>query len=472
MHTQQHNDLAIRPPKDLRGRDEIYQEFYHNSRGQRINSDPIIVEALGKKYPQLHLTITPVYNCSILGYASSGQARAVPYDADDELSQTLKWTCYSAPARRLDGLQGYVFDEIKFGKYLYTWKDHEYLLYVVEDGIGDYTQYMSYLLGSSKESAEALLKVAGQYHNELHDEVLVFDGGRWQKSRELWQSVQGSLWENVILDPAMKKAIIGVVDTFFNSREKYQKLKVPWKRGIIYYGPPGNGKTISIKAMMHTLYDLPDPIPTLYVRSLASYSGPEASISTIFTKARQMAPCFLVFEDLDSIITDNVRSYFLNEVDGLKGNDGILMVGSTNHLDRLDPGIAKRPSRFDRKYLFPNPNLEERMQYCEFWRHKLADNKSIEFPAKLNREIASITDNFSFAYMQEAFIAALLAMAGEEELGKEELLAGRPTTSEDTSDLVLVKRTDDDLDKYVLWRQLKIQIQILRAELGDDPAIA
>ena len=60
----------------------------------------------------------------------------------------------------------------------------------------------------------------------------------------------------------------------------------------------------------------------------------------IFQKARQEAPCYLVFEDLDSIVSDNVRSYFLNEVDGLKRNDGILMVGSTNHLDRLDPGIA------------------------------------------------------------------------------------------------------------------------------------
>lgn len=60
----------------------------------------------------------------------------------------------------------------------------------------------------------------------------------------------------------------------------------------------------------------------------------------IFNKARQFAPCYLVFEDLDSIVSDQVRSYFLNEVDGLKSNDGIFMIGSTNHLDRLDPGIA------------------------------------------------------------------------------------------------------------------------------------
>lgn len=54
-------------------------------------------------------------------------------------------------------------------------------------------------------------------------------------------------------------------------------------------------------------------------------------------------------EDLDSVVSDDVRSYFLNAVDGIAKNDGIFMIGSTNHLDRLDPGIAKRPSRFDRK---------------------------------------------------------------------------------------------------------------------------
>lgn len=60
----------------------------------------------------------------------------------------------------------------------------------------------------------------------------------------------------------------------------------------------------------------------------------------IFQQARRYAPCYLVFEDLDTIVSEDVRSYFLNEVDGLKSNDGIFMIGSTNHLDRLDPGIS------------------------------------------------------------------------------------------------------------------------------------
>ncbi len=82
---------------------------------------------------------------------------------------------------------------------------------------------------------------------------------------------------------------------------------------------------------MKSLSTRQDPLPTLYVKSLVSYGGPEYSIRQIFLKARAEAPCLLVFEDLDSLVTDQVRSYFLNEVDGLERNDGILMIGSTNH---------------------------------------------------------------------------------------------------------------------------------------------
>ena len=78
---------------------------------------------------------------------------------------------------------------------------------------------------------------------------------------------------------------------------------------------------------MKSLSKRPDSVPTLYVKSIPQLW----SISQIFIKARATAPCLLVFEDLDTLVTDNLRSYFLNEVDGLESNDGILMIGSTNH---------------------------------------------------------------------------------------------------------------------------------------------
>lgn len=118
---------------------------------------------------------------------------------------------------------------------------------------------------------------------------------------------------------------------------------------------------------MHDVSKRTSPtISNLYVKSFFSYAGPEAGIRSIFEKARQQAPCLLIFEDIDSLVSPDLRSYFLNEVDGLESNDGILMIGSTNHLERLDPGIAKRPSRFDRKYLFNDPDEHERELYAEY----------------------------------------------------------------------------------------------------------
>lgn len=83
---------------------------------------------------------------------------------------------------------------------------------------------------------------------------------------------------------------------------------------------------------MKALTARPNPISTLVIKTLAQRSfGPQMSIRQIFTKARQTAPCLLLFEDIDSLVTDQVRSYFFNEMDGLEDNQGILMIGSTNN---------------------------------------------------------------------------------------------------------------------------------------------
>ncbi len=79
------------------------------------------------------------------------------------------------------------------------------------------------------------------------------------------------------------------------------------------------------------------------------WMGEEGSMAEVFSKARQLSPCVLILEDLDSLINDSNRSFFLNQLDGLEGNDGLLVIGTTNHFERLDPGLSSRPSRFDRK---------------------------------------------------------------------------------------------------------------------------
>jgi transitional endoplasmic reticulum ATPase len=106
----------------------------------------------------------------------------------------------------------------------------------------------------------------------------------------------------------MKDNLIKDVQGFFNNEQLYKRLAVPWKRGVILHGVPGNGKTISIKALISTLDSRPDPVPSLYVKSFDARHGEKLSIRLIFEHARKMAPCLLVFEDLDSLVRAQIQS--------------------------------------------------------------------------------------------------------------------------------------------------------------------
>lgn len=114
----------------------------------------------------------------------------------------------------------------------------------------------------------------------------------------------------------------------------------------------------------------------------------------------------LVLEDLDALITRRNRSHFLNELDGFAQNDGILTLATSNYPEKLDPAIVDRPSRFDRKFLFDRPERSERWRYLTRW------NASLEAPMATSNEtlatVADDTEDFSFAYLKELCMAALM----------------------------------------------------------------
>lgn len=237
MHTQL-PDLPLRTsPSPSKARDGVFQEFIEISSAPQVYTDAPMVAAIRKAYPGLHLTISD--SCDYLDFAAAGQATAVPFDSGGSTPPNLTWKDYYPPARRSDGGPGGLADDVQFGKYMYTWQDKEFILYVVLTSHPYYPRKVNYLLGPAKEITEACMLAACQFSNELHDQVWVFDKGRWQKNSELWQSVKHASWDDVILEEGMKKSIMGEINKFFDSKEKYQRLKVPWKRGVIYYGPPG-----------------------------------------------------------------------------------------------------------------------------------------------------------------------------------------------------------------------------------------
>ncbi|OCL03024.1 P-loop containing nucleoside triphosphate hydrolase protein [Glonium stellatum] len=425
------------PPESSDASRAAFEEFKQHCSGPRLNTSLTVLEALRKTHPDHHVTTVQPKSCALLEFAAAGKATAA-FDSDSTESFDVERS-WSAVGKGVDEREhpGELHDAVHFGRYAYSWEGRDFLVYEVgwlEPFRGPMLVYFvlsarttaatntntntnnnnvaTTASGHHSADTDALLLAVGKWTSQLHDEIYVFDGGFWAKNRELWAAVQGASWDEVILDPATKANIMEDVLGFFDSQSLYRELAVPWKRGIIFHGVPGNGKTISIKALMGSLYARrPVAVPSLYVKSFQACQGPQYSIRAIFAQARQSAPCLLIFEDLDSLVTDETRSYFLNEVDGLESNDGILMIGSTNHLDRLDPAISKRPSRFDRKYHFKLPEEQEREAYAAFWKKKLVKNHKIEFPTELCPIIGKLTEGFSFAYLKELFVMALLTVA-------------------------------------------------------------
>jgi AAA+ superfamily predicted ATPase len=111
-------------------------------------------------------------------------------------------------------------------------------------------------------------------------------------------------------------------------------------------------------------------------------------------------------EDLDSLIDEENRAFFLNELDGFASNVGIVALATTNHPERLDPSIVDRPSRFDRKYHFELPALEERLAYIHLWNNGLQSNLRLSDAGIA--AVAEQTEEFSFAYLKELFLSSIM----------------------------------------------------------------
>lgn len=201
-------------------------------------------------------------------------------------------------------------------------------------------------------------------------------------------------WDELFLPESIKNEVRGLVENFLASQEFYAENRIPWKRGILLYGKPGNGKTSIIRTIISHYNFKPVTIV------------PEANNEAVreaFTYAEEQSPSLLYFEDLDSLLEKSVdTSSFLNLMDGISAKNGLLVIATANDVKKLKTNITDRPSRFDRKFEIPLPNTEMAYIYLKRWFGNLISAAKCKELAKYAAKY-----EFSYAYLKELYISSM-----------------------------------------------------------------
>jgi hypothetical protein len=200
-------------------------------------------------------------------------------------------------------------------------------------------------------------------------------------------------WEDLFLNKSIKSDIKFLVESFLLSKDFYNSKRIPWKRGVLLYGPPGNGKTSLIRTIISNYNFKPVTIAPL---------ANDEMICEAFSYAEEHSPSLLYFEDLDSLLDRIDVSSFLNLMDGVSAPNGMLIIATANDVKKLKPNVISRPSRFDRKFEIPLPDENMCILFLKKWFGKTISLQKIKQLAKL-----SVKNEFSYAYLKELYISSM-----------------------------------------------------------------
>jgi len=235
-------------------------------------------------------------------------------------------------------------------------------------------------------------------------------------------------WEDVGGLEDVKRELHETVQYPVEHADKYIKFGMNPSKGVLFYGPPGCGKTLLAKAIANecgaNFISIKGP------ELLTQWFGEsEANVRELFDKARAASPCILMFDEMDSIAKtrgsggpgsseagDRVINQILTEIDGVGARKNVFCIGATNRPDILDPAVI-RPGRLDQLIYIPLPDLKSREAIF-----KAALRKAPLGPGVSIEVLARSTHGFSGADITEICTTASKLAIREAILAEEERL--------------------------------------------------
>ncbi|MGH6782100.1 MAG: ATP-binding protein, partial [Sphingomonadaceae bacterium] len=193
---------------------------------------------------------------------------------------------------------------------------------------------------------------------------------------------------------------------FLREPERFRRLGGKLPRGVLLVGPPGTGKTLLAKAVAREAEA--NFIATKSSDLLSKWYGEsEQQIARLFARARQVAPCVIFIDELDSLVpargggmgepqvTERVVNTILSEMDGLEELQSVVVIGATNRPNLIDPALL-RPGRFDELIYVSVPDEGGRRRILSIHTAKMPLGEDVDLDT-----LAERTDRFTGADLED-----------------------------------------------------------------------